>query len=180
MSKSRCMYFNRKQPNYLPFDYFIVQDDFMLVINQFGSNEDIGCHGGRRRRHLSSKGQPGSQNVSDHYASRSSQESSGSMNTGSYGDTGETGKEGTTKLLFHANKHQILQITLLMADYMNMMGHSRNRRNFPAGTRSKALHGINASNNVSAMQSCPPPSTPKSIGMTSRASSRSANHGGAR
>ena len=156
----------------------------MLVINQFGSTEEIGCQGGRRRRHLSSKGHSGSQNASDHHASRSSQESSGSINTGSNGGTGETGREGTTKLLFHANKHQILQITLLMADYMNMMGHSRNRRNFPTGTRSKALHGINASNNLPGIQSGAPPSTPKSIGMISRASSRNANvhhstnHGG--
>ena len=160
------------------------QDDFMLVINLFGSNEEMGCHGGRRRRHLSSKGHSGSQNASDHYASRSSQESSGSINAGSNNGTGETGKEGTAKLLFHANKHQILQITLLMADYMNMMGHSRNRRNFPSGTRSKASHGINASNNITGMHPCLPPATPKSIGMSSRASSRSANvhhstnHGG--
>lgn len=142
----------------------------MLVINQFDGSDEMG---GRRRRHLSSKGHRNGQSASDHYTSRSSQESSGSINTGSNGGTGETGREGTTKLLFHANKHQILQMTLLMADYMNLMGHSRNRRNFPAGTRNKALHGINA-----------PPSTPKNIGMTSRASSRSANvhhstnHGG--
>ena len=149
---------------------FIFQDDFMLVINQFDGSDEMG---GRRRRHLSSKGHRNGQSASDHYTSRSSQESSGSINTGSNGGTGETGREGTTKLLFHANKHQILQMTLLMADYMNLMGHSRNRRNFPAGTRNKALHGINN-----------PPSTPKTIGMTSRASSRSANvhhstnHGG--
>ena len=66
-------------------------------------------------------------------------------------------------------------MTLLMADYMNMMGHSRNRRNFPSGTRSKASHGINSINSGNGIHSCGPPSTPKSIGTPSRASSRGAN-----
>ena len=85
----------------------------MLVINLFGNNEEISCHGGRRRRHLSSKGQHhNSQNASDQHTSRSSIESSGSMNAGSTSGTGGSGRECTSKLLFHANKHQVLVLFL--------------------------------------------------------------------
>ena len=84
----------------------------MLVINLFGNNEEITCHGGRRRRHLSSKGQHhNSQTASDQHTSRSSLESSGSMNAGSTSGTGGSGREGTSKLLFHANKHQVRFVT---------------------------------------------------------------------
>ena len=44
----------------------------MLVINQFDGSDEMG---GRRRRHLSSKGHRNGQSASDHYTSRSSQES---------------------------------------------------------------------------------------------------------
>ena len=80
----------------------------MLVINLYANNEEMACHGGRRRRHMSSKGQHyNSQNVSDQHTSRSSQDSSGSMNAGSTCGTGGSGREGTSNLLFHANKHQV-------------------------------------------------------------------------
>ena len=62
-----------------------------------------------------------------------------------------------------------------MADYMNMMGHGRNRRNFPSGTRSKASHGVTQINTGNGIHSCGPPSTPKSMGTPSRASSRGGN-----
>ena len=74
---------------------------------------------------------------------------------------------------------KILQITLLMADYMNMMGHSRHRRNFPSGTRSKASHSTTPINAVNSVHSYGHPSTPKSIGTPSRSSSRgcTSHHG---
>lgn len=80
----------------------------MLVINLSGNNDDMGGHGSRRHRHVSLKGQQhNNQNANDHHNSRSSQESSGSMNAGSTSGTGGSGSEGTSKLLFHANKHQV-------------------------------------------------------------------------
>ena len=70
---------------------------------------------------------------------------------------------------------QILQITLLVADYMNMMGHTQHRRNLPSGTRSKASHGLATVNSGTGIQSGGPPSTPRSMGAHSRASSRGTN-----
>jgi hypothetical protein len=66
-----------------------------------------------------------------------------------------------------------------MADYMNMMGHSRHRRNFPSGTRSKASHSTTPINAVNSVHSYGHPSTPKSIGTPSRSSSRgcTSHHG---
>ena len=70
-------------------------------------------------------------------------------------------------------------MTLLMADYMNMMGHSRHRRNFPSGTRSKASHSATPINVANSVHSYGHPSTPKSIGTPSRSSSRgcTSHHG---
>jgi hypothetical protein len=155
------------------------QDDFMLVVNHTDGNDEIGSHVGRRRRHHSSKMQKFSQNTNDPHNSKSSQEDNGSINAGSINGTSGSGSEGTLKLLFRANKHQILQITLLMADYMNMMGHSRHRRNFPSGTRSKASHSTTPINAANSFHSYGHPSTPKSIGTPSRSSSRgcTSHHG---
>ena len=81
----------------------------MLVINLLGNNEDIASHGGRRRRHLSSKGQHHSTHAaSDQHTPRSSLESSASINAGSNSGTGGSGREGTSKLLFRASKHQVV------------------------------------------------------------------------
>ena len=79
----------------------------MLVVNHTDANEEIGSHVGRRRRHHSSKMQKFSQNTSDPHNSKSSQEDNGSSNAGSINGTSGSGSEGTLKLLFHANKHQV-------------------------------------------------------------------------
>ena len=74
----------------------------MLVIN-----EETGCRSGRRRRHVSSKGQHSNQSSNDQHNSRSSQESSGSLYAGSTSGTGGSGRDSTSRHLFHANKHQV-------------------------------------------------------------------------
>ena len=79
----------------------------MLVVNQTDGNDEIASHGGRRRRHHSSKMQKFSQNPSDPHNSKSSQEDNGSSNAGSIIGTSGSGSEGTMKLLFRANKHQV-------------------------------------------------------------------------
>ena len=62
---------------------------------------------------------------------------------------------------------------------MNMMGHSRHRRNFPSGTRSKTSHSTTPINAANSVHSYGHPSTPKSIGTPSRSSSRgcTSHHG---
>jgi len=80
------------------------QDDFMLVVT---SESASSLHS------LDGSGQPQTQqpnvNKPTHRGNHSDRASS-------------EDSLGTTKLLFNAGKPQILQITLLMADYMNMIG----------------------------------------------------------